>query len=168
MFGLLEKKMKRCVRVQLYLKQNIILSTKQEEEIYNDFSGREPGRLLNWLKIEELVIKLKQNQPGRNDFDAEKHRKEKYLELTNILVKIIREICFYRAENRRLLAKCQLVLVKLKVHTILLEMLTFTDKNFEETIKTLYEFFDELMFSNPTICRIISPHFSKFTKHLNN
>ena len=46
-------------------------------------------------------------------------------------------------------------------------MLSLTEKNYEETIKTLYEFFDELMYENPSICSLISPHLEKFTKHLN-
>lgn len=150
------------------MKQNLILSCGREEEIYNNFSGREPGRLLNWLKIEELVIKFKEYEIGHISSDNEKYRKEKELELTNILLKVIREITLCRALSKQLLNKCQLVLVKLNVHTILLEMLSLAERPSHETTKTIYQFFYNLMKGNPTICSLLAVHLDKFTKVLNN
>ena len=46
-----------------------------DEKIYSDFNGRESGKLLNWLKIQELVMKIKRWET--NDCpDSEQEKKE--------------------------------------------------------------------------------------------
>ena len=41
-----------------YLREIMIFNDENEEQIYRNFSGRESNKLLNWLKIQEIVLKI--------------------------------------------------------------------------------------------------------------
>lgn len=119
--NLLEKKLRRNEEVCKYLKNILILNNSQEEEVYKNFNGREPNKLLNWLKIQELVNKIKECESSKLvESENEKRKKEKILELNNTLVKIIREISNYKNQSHVLFKKSQQILEKLNVHACLL------------------------------------------------
>lgn len=55
---LVDHRKKRGDRVCAYLREIMIFNDENEEQIYRNFSGRESNKLLNWLKIQEIVLKI--------------------------------------------------------------------------------------------------------------
>lgn len=50
----------------MFLREIMILGSEEEEEIYRNFSCRESNKLLNWLKIQEIVSKIVEIEANGN------------------------------------------------------------------------------------------------------
>jgi hypothetical protein len=146
----------------------VILSNDKDEQIYRNFSGRESNKLLNTLKIQEIVLKINEIEMGSDcDELVDRTKNEKILELNNTLVKINREISRCKLESSNLLRKCQLILQKLNIHAILLDLLKHSEKPpFKELTKTVLKFFCLFIEDNDPNCQILADHIDKFVRIL--
>ncbi len=79
------------------------------------------------MKIEEIVGKIVElEEENFRDIESEKRKKEKVVELNNLLIKTNKELINYEENNQQIFEKFQIILKKLKLHSILLHLYKYS------------------------------------------